>query len=103
MKRYSQMIPEEIRNTIKELEEQLSQVEKEKLDSQAAILRQKIILGKSYLVNPNEIKVEATYQVEGTPVLFQVSYLNGVYAWGTFEGKSEKEAVPLSLLKITRN
>jgi hypothetical protein len=39
------------------------------------------------------------YGIEGESGLFQVEYLNGIYAWGTFNGKTEKEAFPLSLLK----
>jgi hypothetical protein len=93
------MTPAELTNTIKQLEEQLSITEKEKLDSESAILRQKINLAKSYLIDPQTIAVGALYRVKGVDGLFQVAYLNGIYAWGTFDGKSEKEAFPLSLLE----
>lgn len=99
MKRYSQMIPEELTHTIKELEKQLAEAEKNKLESNAAILRQKITLAKSYLIDPKTIRTGSKYEVEGESGLFQVEYLNGIYAWGTLEGRTEKEAFPLSLLK----
>lgn len=101
MKRYSQMIPEELTHTIKELEKQLAEAEKHKLESNAAILRQKVTLAKSYLIDPKTIQLGSKYEVEGKNSLFQVDYLNGIYAWGMLEGKMEKEAFPLSLLKVT--
>ncbi|MCH5586157.1 YfhH family protein [Shimazuella sp. AN120528] len=99
MKRYSQMIPEELIKTIKELEKQFVEAESNKLESNAAILRQKINLAKSYLIDPKTIQIGSKYQIDGESGIFQVEYLNGIYAWGTLEGKSEKEAFPLSLLK----
>jgi hypothetical protein len=100
VKRYSQMMPEELTQTIKELEKQLIEAEKHKLESNAAILRQKITLAKSYLQDPKQIQLGSKYEIEGKTGLFHVEYLNGIYAWGTFEGKREKEAFPLSLLKF---
>jgi hypothetical protein len=99
VKRYSQMTPEELTNTIEELETQLKEANKNKLESNAAILNQKINLAKSYLIDPKTFKTGWKYEIKGQSGLFQVEYLNGIYAWGTFEGKAEKEAFPLSLLK----
>ncbi|MXQ54016.1 DUF1811 family protein [Shimazuella alba] len=99
MKRYSQMTPEELTSSIKELEKELIEAKKNKLESNAAILKQKINLAKAYLIDPQTIQLELKYEIEGESGLFQVEYLNGIYAWGTFNGKIEKEAFPLSLLK----
>lgn len=99
MKRYSQMMPEELTYTIKELEKQLLEAEQHKLESNAAILRQKATIAKSYLIDPKTIQIGSKYQVDGNDDLFEVEYLNGIYAWGTLEGKEEKKAFPLSLLK----
>jgi hypothetical protein len=93
------MTPEELTSTIKELEKELIEAKKNKLESNAAILKQKINLAKSYFIDPQTIQLELKYGIEGESGLFQVEYLNGIYAWGTFNGKTEKEAFPLSLLK----
>lgn len=103
MKRYSQMTAEELAHTIKDLERQLAEAEKNKLESKAAIVTQKINLAKSYLIDPKSIQIGKKYQISGESGVFQVEYLNGIYAWGTFEGKRNKEAFPLSLLKLDIN
>jgi hypothetical protein len=99
VKRYSQMNPEELTNVVKELERQLTEAKKNKLESSEAILRQKINLAQSYLIDPQTIQIGSKYKIDGTSDLFKVDYLNGIYAWGRFEGNTEKEAFPLSLLK----
>jgi len=98
VKRYSQMTPKELKKTIEELEARLSKAEANPLESESAILIQKVNLAKSYLIDPKTIVTGETYEVKGYNDSFQVEYLNGIYAWGIFEGKSEKEAFPLSLL-----
>jgi hypothetical protein len=98
VKRYSQMEPEELKKTIDELKTNLTKAKTDQLISETEMLKQKIHLAESYLIDPKTIAVGKYYTMEGYTNLFHVDYLNGIYAWGTFEGKSEKEAFPLSLL-----
>lgn len=98
MKRYSQMTKTELEQEIKRLEREEQQALQKSLESEAIILRQKRNIARSYLIDPSTITPGKTYRVEGYVGLFTVEYLNGIMAWGTWEGSSEKVAYPIALL-----
>lgn len=98
MKRYSQMTKEELEQEIKRLEQEEKQARQKSLESEALILRQKRNIARSYLIDPSAISPGKKYHVEGYAGLFTVEYVNGIMAWGTWEGSTEKVAYPLALL-----
>ena len=55
-------------------------------------------MAKAYLLDPNDFKPGETYFMEDNSV-FELSYMNGYFAWGYRNGQKELEAIPISLLK----
>lgn len=100
-KRYSELSEYELQQEIARLKEQARKAEQMGMVNEFAVLERKAIMAKAYLMNPNDIKKEEIYEIEGDPgKYFQVSYLNGVFAWGYRLGESkEKEALPISMLR----
>lgn len=100
-KRYSELSEHELRQEIAKLKEQARKAEQMGMVNEFAVLERKAIMAKAYLMNPKDIKKKDIYEIEGDPgKYFQVSYLNGVFAWGYRLGESkEEEALPISMLK----
>ncbi|GKU85240.1 YfhH family protein [Niallia sp. NCCP-28] len=103
-KRYSEMAEYELRMEIASLNEKAKKAEQLGMVNEFAVLERKAVLAKAYLLNPNEIKINEFYEIEGDPgVLFRVDYLNGVFAWGFRNQKdSKEEGIPISLLKKSK-
>lgn len=99
MQRFSQMSKDALEMEIQRLNQEMQKAKDQKMDTQLAILQQKINIARSYLIDPENIQTSCWYQVEGNNIPFYVEYLNGVMAWGTWENSHEKEAVPLALLE----
>ncbi|SLL36978.1 Protein of uncharacterised function (DUF1811) [Mycobacteroides abscessus subsp. abscessus] len=100
-KRYSMMTEHELRMEISTLNDQAKKVEQLGIVNEYAVLERKAVLAKSYLLNPKDFKANEVYEIEGDPgVLFQIDYMNGVFAWGKrkIEG-SQEEGIPIALLK----
>lgn len=100
-KRYSMMTEHELRMEISTLNDQAKKAEQLGMVNEYAVLERKAILAKSYLLNPKDFKENEVYEIESDPgVLFQIDYMNGVFAWGKrkIEG-SQEEGIPIALLK----
>ncbi|MFD2442427.1 YfhH family protein [Bacillus sp. CGMCC 1.16607] len=100
-KRYSQMSAYELQQEISQLNEKARKAEQMGMVNEFAVLERKAIMAKAYLINPDTIKENEMYEIEGDPgSYFKVQYLNGVFAWGfRLSGKGEEEALPISMLK----
>lgn len=99
MKRYGEMSQEELEEEAKRLWQDLQTFQQEERDSDAAIAERKYYMARSYLTDPNTIQPSKVYTVEGEEGLFKVDYLNGVMAWGSFEGSSEKVSFAIAMLQ----
>ncbi|MCF2649368.1 YfhH family protein [Niallia sp. Sow4_A1] len=100
-KRYSMMTEHELRMEISTLNDQAKKAEQLGMINEYAVLERKAVLAKSYLLNPKDFKPNEVYEIEGDPgVLFQIDYMNGVFAWGKrkIDG-SQEEGIPIALLK----
>ncbi|MNI42808.1 hypothetical protein D3C73_971130 [compost metagenome] len=93
MKRYSEMTSEELHKEIASLIHQKQHAE---LPSQLAILDSKIYTAQSYGLSKENFP-PGPYQVIGYASIMQVTYLNGMMAWGTMDG--EEASFPLAMLK----
>jgi hypothetical protein len=100
-KRYSDKSEWELKQEIGSLQEKARKAEQMGMVNEFAVLERKILLAKSYLLNPNEFKPGEVYEIEGDPgTYFKVDYMNGVFAWGfRLGGSMKEEALPISMLK----
>jgi len=99
MQRFSQMSKDALEMEIKRLIRKKQKAKDQGMDTQLAILQQKINIARSYLIDPENIQTSCWYQVKGKNIPFYVEYLNGVMAWGAWENSAEKTAIPLALLE----
>lgn len=98
-KRYSEMSEYELKTEIAALAEKARKAEQLGIINEFSVLERKIAMAKSYLLNPENIKTQTNYKIEGSNEEFFVKYLNGVFAWGSRRHTPDKEeAVPISLL-----
>jgi hypothetical protein len=93
MKKYAEMTKNELQIEIESLQDQKKNVE---FESQLAILDSKISFALAFTLSPEDFP-PGLYKVEGHSHPMQVTYLNGVMAWGTMEG--QEVSFPISLLK----
>ncbi|WP_096201678.1 YfhH family protein [Bacillus sp. FJAT-45350] len=99
-KRYSEMSEFELHQEISQLNEKSKKAEQMGMASEFAVYERKILLARSYLLDPEQVETNKTYELLEGNSTFEVSYLNGRFAWGYRDGSSELEAVPISLLKM---
>ncbi|MBH0231114.1 YfhH family protein [Halobacillus yeomjeoni] len=105
-RRYSDYTYEELRQEVAELTEKARKAEQMGMVNEYAVHERKIIMAKSYMMNPEEFQSGETYEVEGDPAhTFHIQYMNGVFAWGFRQNKQgekvteeEEEALPISML-----
>lgn len=104
-KRYSEYTQEELRSEIAELTEKAQKAEQLGMVNEFAVHERKIIMARSYMLNPSDFKAGETYEVDGDPGhTFYIEYMNGVFAWGYRQDNqgekvsSEEEALPISML-----
>ncbi|MBM7605081.1 DUF1811 family protein [Metabacillus litoralis] len=102
-KRYSEMTEYELKTEIGTLKEKARKAEQLGIINEFAVLERKITMAKSYLLDPKDYKPEETYEVEGAPgEFFKISYMNGIFAWGSRISTPEvEEALPISMLMKT--
>lgn len=100
-KRYSEMSTYEIQQEISVLNDKARKAEQLGMINEYAVLERKIVMAKSYLLDPSSYKPGEVYEIEGAPgQYFKIDYMNGVFAWRFRLGTSEKEeALPISMLK----
>lgn len=105
-RRYSDYTYEELRQEVAELTEKARKAEQMGMVNEYAVHERKIIMAKSYMINPEEFAAGETYQIEGDPEhTFYIEYMNGVFAWGYRQNNLEEkvteekeEALPISML-----
>ncbi|MBN8202496.1 YfhH family protein [Bacillus sp. NTK034] len=100
-KRYSTMTTYELQQEIASLNEKARKAEQMGMVNEFAVLERKVIMGKSYLLNPDDFSPGEIYEIDGDPgVYFKIEYMNGVFAWGfRLNGSKGEEALPISMLK----
>ncbi len=98
-KRYSDMTEHELWQEIAYLNEKAKKAEQMGMANEFAVYERKMLIAKAYLLNPSEFKNGETYKMIDGISSFQVSYLNGHFAWGYRDNSSELEGIPISLLK----
>ncbi len=103
-KRYSEMSEFEISQEIRQLNEKARKAEQMGMVNEYAVLERKILMARSYLLNPDEYHPSEVYEIEQDPgSFFKISYMNGVFAWGVrLNGQGKEEAIPISMLKIQK-
>ncbi|WP_339149339.1 MULTISPECIES: YfhH family protein [unclassified Sutcliffiella] len=102
-KRYSQMTSYELHQEIATLKEKARKAEQLGIVNEFAVLERKITMAKAYMLNPDDYKPGAVYEIESDPgVHFKITYMNGVFAWGhRMSGDTvnkEEEGLPISML-----
>ncbi|GGD02312.1 hypothetical protein GCM10007216_36300 [Thalassobacillus devorans] len=105
-RRYSDMSIEELRREIGELTDKARKAEQMGMVNEYAVYERKIIMAKSYMLNPADFKPGEEYQIDGDPAHnFRIVYMNGTFAWGyrlNDQGEKvseeEEEALPISML-----
>ncbi|UOQ43663.1 YfhH family protein [Halobacillus salinarum] len=106
-RRYSQYTTEELRSEIAELTEKAQKAEQLGMVNEFAVHERKIIMAKSYMLDPTDFKAGEIYGIDGDPEhKFYIEYMNGIFAWGyRFNPKEEErksgeeEALPIALLE----
>lgn len=99
MKRLGQMTKDELIEMVEKLQREEQQLEKENKVHQLAVVQQRLLMARSYLIDPNTIQLDQTYDVEGDKRLFHVTNMNGVMAWGYWLDSEELCAIPIARLK----
>ncbi|HHY72005.1 MAG TPA: YfhH family protein [Bacillus bacterium] len=98
-KRYSEMSEYELKLEIGKLQEKARKAEQMGMVNEYAVYERKIAMAKAYLLSPSNFHPGDVYEIDGDPgILFTIDYMKGVFAWGTRQGKTEQEAIPISLL-----
>jgi hypothetical protein len=100
MKLFSQMSEEELRLEIERLQLEETRARRFGMASEAEVLRQRRVMARSYLTDASRIRTGAVYEVEDHPDRFLVEKINGVMAWGKWEGGRETVAIPISLIRL---
>lgn len=103
MRPYSQMSRDELLLEIETLKQEKVRARRQSLFSELDVIQQKINFAKSYLVDKSTIQPHQFYQVEGEPIRFWVEDLNGIMAWGRYEGQHEQIALPIGILTLLPN
>ncbi|GEN46801.1 YfhH family protein [Alkalibacillus haloalkaliphilus] len=103
-RRYSQYTVEQLQQEVAELTEKAQKAEQMGMVNEYAVHQRKIVMAKSYMKNPREYRRGQVYEIDGSPSeLFEIDYMNGVFAWGTRKSKqgevvNDEEALPIALL-----
>ncbi|WP_181350713.1 YfhH family protein [Thalassobacillus sp. CUG 92003] len=105
-RRYSDYTYEELRQEVAELTEKARKAEQFGMVSEFAVYERKIVMAKSYMMDPDEFQPRHTYEINGDPGSnFYIDYMNGIFAWGYRKDQSghktserEEEALPIAML-----
>ncbi len=96
---FSEMSEFEIHEEIRALTEKARKAEQHGIVNEVAVYERKIAMAKSYLLDPSVYKKGEVYELENDPgSTFEISYMNGVFAWGYRNDNKELEAFPISML-----
>ena len=59
-----------------------------------------IAMARAYMTDINKFHIGETYElVEEPGILFEITYFNGVFAWGHKQNDNEEIGIPISLLQ----
>ncbi|KGX94032.1 hypothetical protein N781_02375 [Pontibacillus halophilus JSM 076056 = DSM 19796] len=109
-RRYSDLTVEELRQEVASLTEKARKAEQMGMVNEYAVYERKILMAKSYMLNPQSFRPGEVYEIQGDPGLFfKVRYMNGIFAWGdrqdaagtvqeNLTGDPDGEALPISIL-----
>lgn len=103
-KRFSEMDEYELKLEISMLNEKAKKAEQLGQGNEYAVYERRKTLAQSYLIDPSTIEPGAAYRMTDGITLFEVSYMNGRFAWGYRTGERELTGVPIALLadKVTQ-
>ncbi|WP_085521187.1 YfhH family protein [Tuberibacillus sp. Marseille-P3662] len=103
-RRYSDMSKHELRLEIAELKEKARKAEQMGMVNDFAVQQRKAQMAEAYLLDPSAFNPGDVCQVVVNPELtaFTISYMNGVFAWGTHQDSDNVVAYPISILKQVR-
>ncbi|WP_408009415.1 YfhH family protein [Pseudalkalibacillus sp. A8] len=97
---FSEMSEFEIHEEIRNLTEKARKAEQHGIVNEVAVYERKIAMAKSYLLDPSDFKKGEVYELKNDPgSTFEISYMNGVFAWGYRNDDKELEAFPISMLR----
>lgn len=99
-KRFSQMTVDELNFEIEYNTDQARKAKQLGRVNEVAVFEQKVVMAKSYLLNPEDYLSGEEYEVIGEPgTTFKIDYMNGVFAWGyRVGGNMDEEALPIARL-----
>lgn len=102
-RRFSEQSRAELYTNIEEWKRLQQKAKESANQSDVDIYEQKIQVALSYMIDPDTFKTGVAYEIKGSPdFIFQLDYINGVFAWGITKHKKtnrkEKKALPLALL-----
>lgn len=101
-KRFSQMSEFELRTEIARLNEKAKKAEQLGMMNEFAVYERRVLMAKAYLLDPEDFKPGKTYTLKDGESIFQISYMNGHFAWGYRDNGTALDAVPISLLANER-
>jgi hypothetical protein len=94
------MSEHEIHQEISTMTEKMRKAEQLGIVNEVAVFERKIAMAKSYLLDPEDFQPKEVYELEGDPgSRFEISYMNGIFAWGYRDNAKELEAFPISFLR----
>ncbi|HIS28402.1 MAG TPA: DUF1811 family protein [Candidatus Avamphibacillus intestinigallinarum] len=102
-RRFSEQSQAELYSNIEEWKRLQQKAKEFGHQSEVEIFEQKIQVALSYMVDPANFKTGLEYDVKGNAEsVFQLEYINGVFAWGILRhrqtNQKTKKALPLALL-----
>lgn len=97
--KYSRMSPAELQTEIAELKVKAQKAEQMGMINEYAVHERKMLMAQAYLMEPSDFSKSGIYEIkDSNNELFEIEYLNGVFAWGYRNNGKVKEAVPISVL-----
>lgn len=98
-KRYSEMSKQELHQEIATLKEKAQKAEQMGMVNEYAVHERKMMVAKAYMMDPSIYEKGDLYELATEDnATFEISYMNGYFAWGYRNGQDELEAVPISVL-----
>lgn len=98
-KHYSQMTEVELHDEVLMLAQHIRVAKEANNEFELPILEQKMLLVKSYLVDPSTIHPGDLYAIDEEPgSTFRIHHLKGVFAWGNRNDESEMTGLILAKL-----
>ncbi|KMK74947.1 YfhH family protein [Alkalihalobacillus pseudalcaliphilus] len=98
-KRFSEMGETELHTVIRTFNEKAKKAEQLGMMNEYAVYERKVWMAKAYLLDPKDFEPGKSYPMFDGESTFQISYLNGHFAWGYRNQEANLDAVPISLLK----